>query len=364
MPSDHAIPPELITLRDEVSYEAFSIHVGLRLDAFLARHMTWRSRTSIKKLIAEGKVALERRGERTTNLKSSTTIVDRDRIHVKLPKPKRDLDAERDDLPDDPALLTVYEDRWLVALDKPPNVPVHPAGRNLYRTVITSLHKRYRDLEDPERDIVPKLCHRLDLETSGVLLVAKDDRAHREVSRMIRERVPSKEYLAIVHGVPEPRQGLIDLPLGPSYANKVYQSRAVRFDVGQEARTGYEVVQTFGAFSLLRLQLYTGRPHQIRVHCAAIGHHLVGDKIYGDDEGLFLRYYAGEMTDDDRAALMLPRHALHAHRLTLPHPITKEPLDLTAPLPPDLRLFVQEHGGAVETTPPPPLQPTPDPQER
>lgn len=341
---DKSTAPELITFRDEVYFEAFSVDQGKRLDAFLSRQMDWRSRTSIQRLVHEGQVAVVRRGERSVANKPSATMMDRDVVYVKLPKPKRDVDASAT-AEQDPTLHIIYEDRWLIGLDKPPNVPVHPAGRNLYRTVITALHRRYRRLDNPELDIVPKLCHRLDLETSGVLLVAKDDRAHREVQRLIRERVPKKQYLAIVHGCPESPRGVIELPLGPSVGRKVYQSRAVRFDdLGQPSKTGYEVLESVaakdGVYSVLRLDLFTGRPHQIRVHLQAIGHSIVGDKIYGADEELFLKYYAGTLDDDDRARLELPRHALHAHRLTLPHPITGDTLEIVAKLPPDLQAFL------------------------
>lgn len=343
--------PDPLLFKEEIHFDADPFHQGVRLDTYLARQMRWRSRTSIQKLIEAGKVELTRKGSRLRAEKSSLPIMQGDRVHVTLPKPKRDVDFGPDGPPPDPDLVVLFEDRWFVALDKPPNIPVHPAGRNLYRTVITALHRRYRNPEDPERDLVPKLCHRLDLETSGVLLVAKDDDAHRFVSEMFRERAADKEYLAIVRGTPEPPRGMIDLPIGPAIGHKVALRKAVRLDGGLPSRTGYEVVRSCGDFALLRVQLYTGRHHQIRVHLAAIGHPIVGDKIYGEDEELFLKYYEGRLDAADLARLLLPRQALHAHRLTLTHPMTGAVLDLSAPLPADLEGFLARAAGGALAPP-------------
>ncbi|MFG0317780.1 MAG: RluA family pseudouridine synthase [Planctomycetota bacterium JB042] len=333
--------PDPLLYKEEIGFEADPFDEGGRLDSFLARRMRWRSRTSIQKLVQDGLVSITRQGTRRTVTKPAAAVVAGDAIAVTLPKPKRDIDFGPEGPPPDPDLPILFEDRWLVAVDKPPNVPVHPAGRNLYRTVITTLHRRYRRPDDPERDVHPKLCHRLDLETSGVLLVAKDDRAHREVSEAFRRRTPEKEYLAIVHGTPTEAEGLIDLPLGPALGMQVAMARGVRHDIGQEARTRYRLESEHGGFSLLRIGLLTGRHHQIRVHCAAIGHPLVGDKIYGESEEPFLKYYDDALTEEDYAKLLLPRQALHAHRLKLVHPRTGEPLEIVSELPADLREFLE-----------------------
>ncbi|MFH0944135.1 MAG: RluA family pseudouridine synthase [Planctomycetota bacterium] len=336
---------ESLLIPDEICFEVDPADQGHRTDSFLTQRMRWRSRTSIQKLVQEGKIFVSRNGKRCEVKKSSATVLQGDTIHVTLPKPKRDIEFEANSGANAPGLPVLFEDRYLVAVDKPPNVPVHPAGRNLYRTVITSLHLKYRRTGDPEQDIVPKLCHRLDLETSGVLLVAKDDTAHRRMSEQFRERLPEKEYLAIIHGVPDPAQGLIDLPIGPAMGRQVNLARAVRHDVGQPSRTIYEVESVHGAFALLRIRLLTGRHHQIRVHMDAIGHHLVGDKIYGVDEELFVKYYDDALTEEDQARLLLPRQALHAHRLSFKHPMTEEPTEIIAPLPADLSAFLSRMGG-------------------
>jgi len=182
--------PEPLLFKEEVRYAADPSHRGWRLDAFLAHFMRWRSRSSIKSLVQDGLVSIHRGTDVRVVKKASATILDGDSVAVTLPKPKRDVDFGAEGPPADPDMQILFEDRWLVAVDKPPNVAVHPAGRNLYRTVITALHRRYRRPDDPEHDIVPKLCHRLDYETSGVLLAAKDDVAHRRrrVARRGRSR--------------------------------------------------------------------------------------------------------------------------------------------------------------------------------
>ncbi|MBI4882294.1 MAG: RluA family pseudouridine synthase [Planctomycetes bacterium] len=341
MSSDDPADRDAPACAEQITYRVDPVDRGQRLDSFLVRRMHWRSRTSIQKLIQDGKVQIVRRAARAALHKPAAVLVDGDTVHVTLPKPKRDIDFAASAEGAIQELPILFEDRWLVAVDKPPNVPVHPAGRNLHRTVITLLRQRYARADDPGAAVQPKLCHRLDLETSGVLLVAKEDQAHRRVSEMFRRRLPEKEYLAIVHGVPREKSGLIDLPLGPALGMTVAMARGVRHDIGQKAETRWEVISRSGGFALLRIGLLTGRHHQIRVHLAAIGHPLVGDKIYGGDEELFIRYYDGALTAADQARLLLPRQALHAHRLELTHPMTGAPLVLVSPLPEDLAAFLR-----------------------
>lgn len=303
-----------------------------RLDRFLAVRMQWRSRTRIVALIEEGKVVLQGRAARP-----SRKVRAGEEILIELPAPKRDLElaATGGEIP----LPVLYEDRHLLAVDKPPGVPVHPGGRLLHRTVITELHRRYRRYGDPARDIVPKLCHRLDLETSGVLLVAKDDAICAEVGRQLREREAIKEYLAIVHGRVAVREQVLDLPIGPAVGGRVQMRRAVRSD-GLPSRTGIRVEAFFGGFTLVRLRLFTGRRHQIRVHLSHLGHPIVGDKLYGLDEDLFLAYYEDRLDESLRRKLLLPRQALHATRVVLMHPVERTQLEIQSPLAPDLEAFL------------------------
>jgi len=313
-------------------YRVADGEVGLRLDQFLAKRLSWRSRTSARRLLDEGLVKLEDRSPRASRRVQRGEIVT-----VELPRPLRD--EALLELPDDERQLTrLYEDEHLIAIDKPPNIPVHPSGRLLHHTVITELHKQYRDFEDPTRDIIPKLCHRLDLETSGVLLVAKQHRALTFVQGQFEKRTVGKEYQVLVHGTLEGDEGLVDLPIGPNHGAAVRNSRAIRHDVGQESRTRWRVLDRWGDYTLCHIQLLTGRHHQIRVHMSAIGHPVVGDKIYGRDETIFIRHSARSLTDADHALLELPRQALHSHSLDFEHP-TKGRMRLESQWPDDLATF-------------------------
>lgn len=304
---------------------------GLRLDRFLAGRLTWRSRSSARKLLDGELVSLDDRSARP-----SRRVRAGERVTVELPRPLREKSlAARDLGRDPPELRRLYEDDVLIAIDKPPDIPVHPSGRLLHHTVITALHREYRDFDDPDKDVIPKLCHRLDLETSGVLLVAKTHAALVHVQSQFERRTVEKEYLVLVHGVPREDGGLIDLPLGPSLDSAVRHRQAVRHDVGLAARTRWQVRERFAEHSLWHIELLTGRHHQIRAHVAALGHPVVGDKIYGRDETIFLRYGDEQLTAEDRAALELPRQALHSHSLVFDHP-TRGRMRVESPWPPDL----------------------------
>lgn len=320
----------LSTLRSRLRLVVEGHEAGMRLDRFLAKRCPWRSRTKIEELIQQGQVELADRAARP-----GRKVHAHETVLVKLPRPKRELDLHRAGAPE--TLAIVFEDRDLLAVNKPPDIPVHPGGRLLEDTVITRLHRRFSVGEpgfDPETGVVPKLCHRLDLETSGVLLVAKSDRVAAEMGRQLRSREAVKEYLALVHGEVREASFEVDAPIGDHPTSLVANRRAVVPD-GTPSRTGFTVEQRFRAFTLVRCRLFTGRRHQIRCHLHHAGYPLVGDKLYGLDESLFLAYYEERLDDAMRAKLLLPRQALHAQRLLVTHPRTGEPLELTAPLWPD-----------------------------
>jgi 23S rRNA pseudouridine1911/1915/1917 synthase len=317
---------------------------GLRLDHFLAKRCPWRSRTKIEELIENGRVELaDRRARPARKVRAGETVV------VHLPRPKRELDLRRAgngarELP------ILHEDRWLLAVDKPPDIPVHPGGRLLEDTVITRLHERFGVKPDDEKTaadgdesdetrIVPKLCHRLDLETSGVLLVAKSDAVVAEMGRQMRSRETVKEYLAIVHGVVEQDELTIDAPLGDHPASLISNRRAV-VPGGSPSKSGVKVERRFRDFTLVRLRLHTGRRHQLRCHLHHFGHPIVGDKVYGLDEEFFLAYYEERLDEGLLRRLLLPRQALHCARIAFRHPHTREPFEVSSSLPADLTAFL------------------------
>ncbi|HZL98768.1 MAG TPA: RluA family pseudouridine synthase [Planctomycetota bacterium] len=311
---------------ESLAYRVAEGEQGLRLDVFLARRLHWRSRSSVARLLDEGRVALAGRGAR-----ASRRVALAELVTVLLPRPLRD-EALAPRGAGVGALPRLYEDERLIAIDKPPDIPVHPAGRLLHYTVITALHRQYRDFSDPTRDVVPKLCHRLDLETSGVLLVAKTDAALSWVQRQFERRTVGKEYLVLVRGRMEREQGLIDLPLGPSADRREWPRRAVRHDVGQPARTRFRIERRWATATLLRVDLLTGRHHQIRAHMAAIGHPVLGDKLYGDGGPRAIERPAAPAGAPEHGPA---RQALHSHALTFTHP-TRGPMRIESPWPDDL----------------------------
>ncbi len=325
--------------RETLNYRVREEEIGSRLDHFLTGRLTWRSRTSVRRLLDEGLVQLVGgpSASSSRSARASRRMLAGDVVTIKLPRTVRDEEhAAR--VRRDVALVKLFEDDVLIGIDKPPNIAVHPSGRLIHWTVITELHRQYRDFDDPLLDVVPKLCHRLDLETSGVLLVSKTQRALIAVQQQFERRKVKKEYLVLVHGRVPDDEGFIDLPIGPTHSGHVRNARTIRHDVGQPSRTKYTVRQRYDGYTLCHVDLLTGRHHQIRVHFSAIGFPVVGDKIYGRDDEIFLRYSNRTITEDDWRLLELPRQALHSHALTFEHPQSGL-MRVESPLPPDIAEF-------------------------
>ncbi len=244
-------------------------------------------------------------------------------------------------------LPVLYEDAHLFAVDKPAGLPVHPSARYYHNTVI-------KVLEAKRPGEFVSLAHRIDRETSGVLLIARSAAADRAIKKAFEARENmEKSYLALAWGEPPPPARRIDLPLelDPAAKTKV-RMRVAAPGTGLSAATRVALLETRRRegrpYSLLRCDLETGRQHQIRAHLAATGNPLVGDKLYAFDEGYFARSIDGLDTEEDRARLELPRHALHAARLAFDHPVGGGRVVIESPLPPDLAAF----WGALEPASP------------
>jgi 23S rRNA pseudouridine1911/1915/1917 synthase len=213
-------------------------------------------------------------------------------------------------------LAIAYEDEHLLVVDKPAGMVVHPARGHREDTLAQLLAGRLAGGADPER---AGIVHRLDRDTSGLLVVARSEQVHALLQRELAARRIEREYLALVHGVPPSRTGTIEAPIGRH--PRVRTRMAIGGAHPREARTHFALERSLAGFSLLRLHLDTGRTHQIRVHLQAIGHPVVGDPEYGAP---------------GRPALGLERQFLHAARLAFAHPISGEPLQVRSPLPPEL----------------------------
>lgn len=311
--------------------------VEVRLDAFLAQRLRWRSRTSVQQLIQDGFVRLSPAGpglgpsgaEPHVETRVARILKHGARVVVEIPPECLLPAATAAGAP----LTVLYEDDDALVVDKPSGQPVHPSGRHQTHTLIQEVHAHFA--RDGQLPFPVRLCHRIDRETSGALLLGKGDLAHRDLRKQFEARAVEKEYLAVVRGNPLADEGVIDLPLGPALGSRVRMKIAVR-EGGWESRTRWRVVERRGDRALVACRPVTGRQHQIRVHMAAIGHPLLGDKLYGLDEELFLRSARGELEDADRARLGSERQALHSHRIAWTSPSTGARCEAVSPLPPDL----------------------------
>ena len=335
---------EEVALRvDASALRMATADVHVRLDVFLALRLSWRSRSSVQNLIREGSVQVdaatpehpEGSGSPKVERRPGRKLAHGSQVLVAVPadQPLRHIEP-----PSTTEIHVLYEDDDALVVDKPAPLAVHPSGRYLSDTLIQRVHAHFH-CDRLHRDARPRLCHRLDRETSGVLLIGKTPQSHAEFMRQFEARETEKEYLAIVHGTLEAEHGTIDLPIGPSRTSSVELKMAVVAD-GQEAVTRWRVLERHRHCSLVACQPLTGRQHQIRVHMDAIGHPLVGDKLYGVDEAVFQRYADDQLTARDRELLELDRHALHNHQLSFTSPTTGGRITVTSPLAADLREYL------------------------
>lgn len=309
-------------IRDEVevSFPACELEgaEGMRVDAFLAARLKRYSRSAVKTLIARGKVFL-----RGAPAKASARLRGGDVVLVRYP---RTIEPE----PVVDRLEVLFEDERLMVVDKPGNLIVHPTDRVVRNTVLSILR------EQTGGPIY--VVHRLDRETSGVLVLAKDAAAAASLQQQFERRETRKEYLAVVRGVPERRRFAIEAPIGRD-GGDITVKQAVRAD-GQSARTSFAVLARGGGDALVLARPETGRLHQIRVHLAYAGHPIVGDKLYTGDGEAYRKALAKSFGAGDAAALGAARQLLHARRLGFTHPGDGRAMCVRAPLPPEFRAAV------------------------
>lgn len=282
---------------------------GMRLDAWLAEEQPEHSRARWQSLIDNGDVTIN--GE---SAKRNRKLQAGDRVEWTIPEP-----VSTDTLPEDIPLNILYEDSYMIVINKPAGLVVHPAAGNEDGTLVNALLYHCKDLAGIGGEKRPGIVHRLDKDTSGVMVIAKTETALNELARQFKSRETEKEYQAIVRGVPAPPHGRIETTIGrhPIHRKKM----AVNVRSGRHAVSNYDVIEAFEQAALLRVRIETGRTHQIRVHMAHLKHPIVGDKLYG-------RSQPGPVQAD--------RQMLHAAKLSLGHPDTGERLTFQAPLPPDM----------------------------
>jgi len=297
---------------------------GLRLDRFLMGKLRGLSRNRVSSLIRNELTGPAAKPGR--RVRAGETYVIR---YPKKIKTEPDFPLEK-----------VFEDEHLLVVNKPAGQLVHPTRTSVKNTLIDIIRAGYEDVAD----VRPSLAHRLDRETSGLLVVTKNADVSRRIGFMFLRREVRKTYRAIVVGQPRPSTGRISIPIGPDTDSKVDVKQKADPLAGYPACTAYEVESAFSGFSLLRLMPETGRLHQLRVHLSSVGHPLVGDKIYGPSEELYLEFIEKGFTASMKRRLLLHRHALHASCLDFVHPVTGKRVSLEAPLPVDMREFMESKG--------------------
>jgi 23S rRNA pseudouridine1911/1915/1917 synthase len=310
---DATLPREIISLRIEVPREC----EGWRLDHFLKRRIGRLSRTRIQDIIATQVTLSDGRKPR-----SSVSVHAGQIIHLDRPAPLE---------PEVPRRFEVlFEDADMLAIDKPAGLPIHPTAKFWRNTLTAVLRERY-----PQERM--QVAHRIDRETSGVLLIARNLKAASWLKRAFARRAVHKVYLALVKAQP-PDTGVIDQPI-KLLDTPTHLMMGPAAD-GLAAITRFRVVRRFAEHALCEAFPETGRQHQIRVHLAMIGHPIVGDKLYGAGESLFMRACDEGVSAELLAAFDgLPRHALHAHRVTFPHPVTRVETTIESPWPADLSAY-------------------------
>jgi 23S rRNA pseudouridine1911/1915/1917 synthase len=279
---------------------------GERLDVFLARRVERLSRSQAQRLIERGLVTVQGEPARASRIVRQGEAVT---VHLPPPEP---VALEPEPLP----LTVLYQDEEVIVLDKPPGMAVHPGPGHPRGTLVNALLARYPELGQVGEAFRPGIVHRLDRDTSGLMVVARTPRAHRHLVQQMKERQVRKLYLALVHGVPQPERGVVEAPIGRHPRDR---KRMAVVEGGREAITRYRLLEAIGDCALLEVEPVTGRTHQIRVHMAAIGHPVVGDPVYG------------------RRSALVSRQFLHAHRLSFVLPGRERTVEFESPLPADLR---------------------------
>jgi 23S rRNA pseudouridine1911/1915/1917 synthase len=264
--------------------------------------------------------------------KASHRLRDGERIHFVVPELPRE-GPQPEEIP----LEVLYEDDQIAAVNKPPGMVVHPAKGHWKGTLASALAHHFANLSTAGGATRPGIVHRLDRDTSGVILIAKTDAAHMALAEQFEQRGVEKEYLAIVVGSPPRDRDLIDRPIGAHPYQR--EKMAIRQDhpTVRQAQTFFEVVERFAGFAMVRVLPKTGRTHQIRVHLASIGCPVLCDRLYGGRARITRRELMGG-TDE---TVILDRQALHARRLAIVHPTTGEPLEIMAPLALDLNAVLE-----------------------
>ena len=287
-------------------YELTADESGERIDKFLSRNCENLSRSYIQKLLKDGNIMVNKLA-----VKANYKIASGDVIHIQIPESE-----PLDILPEDIPLDILYEDSDILIVNKPKGMVVHPSPGHYTHTLVNAvLYHCGGNLSGINGVIRPGIVHRIDMNTTGSLLICKNDRAHQILAEQLKEHSITRRYHAIVHGNIKEDSGTVDAPIGRHPADR--KKMSTKSQHGRHAVTHYRVLERFGSYTYIECELETGRTHQIRVHMSSIGHPILGDDVYGPA----------------RCPFKLEGQTLHAKTLGIVHPSTKEYMEFDAPLP-------------------------------
>ena len=322
---------------EEIQLVVKKKYFSKRIDKYLVSRLQDYSRSYIQKLIKEEAVKVN-----NVAVKNSYEIKLQDVISIQLP-------VTNDDhiTPEDIPLNVIYEDEYLMVLNKSPDTVVHPARGHASGTLVNALAFHCNNLSSLNGPLRPGIVHRLDRDTSGAILVVKDEKVHKHLALQFEKREIKKEYLAVVKGETELDSDKIDLPIGKDKRDR--KKMAIRHDNGKNAVSIFEVLERFPGFTLVKVFLETGRTHQIRVHMKTIGHPVIADSAYSNSEACYIEDLMEPVLNKDIHNLakktelcnnvadpIIERQALHAYKIGFIHPVTNEAMEFTADIPEDM----------------------------
>ena len=312
----------------------------IRIDKFLSDRLPNTSRSRIQNGIRDGFIKVQ-----GLDIKSNYKVRPDDIITISLPQPPRDKEV----VPEDIKLNIVYEDDSLLVVDKPAGMVVHPAYSNWTGTLVNALVFHFQNLPElPDNEGRPGLVHRIDKDTSGLLVIAKTDLALNRLAKQFYEHSITRMYLALVWGVPENKEGTIDVMIGRSLKDRRVIVAYPDGGHGKQAITHYRVMKDLRYVSLVECRLETGRTHQIRAHMKYLGHPLFNDAAYGGDKILKGTVFSKYRSFVQNCFKILPRQALHAKSLGFLHPNSNKPLHFESALPPDFTAVLDKWENYVQ----------------
>lgn len=307
---------------------------GMRLDRYLVLNFQEFSRSVLQDAIENGKITAN--GKTT---KASYKVRHGDQLKIELPEPTHDLPV-----PEDIPLDVLYEDDFLALVNKPADMVVHPAKGNWSGTLVNALQFRFKDLSNANGTYRAGIVHRLDRDTSGVILIAKEENTHRELAAAFEQRKVFKEYLAVTSGEIDRDSDYIEGRIKHHPHDRV--KMLVTYDQNdleaKDACSFYEVVERYRGHTLVKVQPRTGRTHQIRIHLGSIGCPVLADKTYGGRDHVMLSDLNGQDPGSEGDYVVINRQALHAYHLRFQHPRTGKWIETEAPIPPDIQCLINE----------------------